>query len=158
MLILGLVLLAAGPSAATHERSVAQLADGVWLILATGDLVVHPVPYLGGGSEFPATLRALARIDASLLVPGHGEVLRDRTHLERVAAFQDEVVAAVTKFIRQTGKGKDLEAIQKAVEATVDVAGWRKTFAGDDKDGRELFDTFSYPGLLNAATAEVRAR
>jgi cyclase len=53
-------------------------------ILATGDLVDHPVPYLRGGfpAEQIATLEKLKAIDAETLVPGHGDVLHGKEYVQ----------------------------------------------------------------------------
>ena len=47
-------------------------------IVATGDLLDHPVPYMLGGfpREWIETLDALEKLGASTFVPGHGEVLQ----------------------------------------------------------------------------------
>ncbi len=62
-------------------------------ILATGDPLVHPLPY--GFGSFPAqwieTLDKVAAYDFELLVPGHGEVQRDIEYLrKRASGLMDE--------------------------------------------------------------------
>jgi hypothetical protein len=44
------------------------------------------------------------------------------------------------------------------VEQNVDVKAWRKKFAGDDPDEGEFFEVFAWPGLLEAAHAEMWPR
>jgi cyclase len=71
-------------------------------VLATGDLLVNPFPY-GTGSfygEWPDTLRKLAGIDASVIVPGHGEVERDQKYLGRMIALLDSVKSQVSESVR----------------------------------------------------------
>lgn len=133
-------------------------------IVVAGDLLDHPVPYLGGGypSELVWTLREMARLEPEVIVPGHGEVLRGdyaRVYLGRVAEFVQTVTAQVSREVHRVGNGpQNLEAVREAVLKSVDVAGWRQKFAGDDPDNRDFFDSFSLRGLVTAAYAEVWGR
>jgi cyclase len=137
----------------------------VWLpqerVLAAGDLVVHPVPYLGGGfpAEFVQTLGRLVALDPLLIVPGHGELLHGTAYPRMVAEFLAAVNAQVSAAVYRLGNGsRNLVDIQKAVEGSLDVAGWRQRFAGDDPDSRDTFDGFSFPGLVRASHAEIWRR
>jgi glyoxylase-like metal-dependent hydrolase (beta-lactamase superfamily II) len=130
-------------------------------IVATGDLLDHPVPYLGGGYpvDLLATLEGLARLDVDAIVPGHGAVLRDKAYLRQVIAFLREVIGAVDAEVHRQGNGpRNLEAVRKAVDQRVDVAGWRQRFAGDDREARDFFDGFSYAGLVTASYAQLWPR
>ncbi|HEU4412245.1 MAG TPA: MBL fold metallo-hydrolase [Polyangiaceae bacterium] len=130
-------------------------------ILAAGDLLDHPVPYLGGGYpvELLATLEGLARLDVDTIVPGHGAVLHGKAYLGQVTAFLREVIGAVDAEIHRQGNGpRKLEEVRKAVEQRVDVAAWRQRFAGDDREARDFFDGFSFSGLVTAAYAELWPR
>lgn len=129
-------------------------------ILITGDLLDHPVPYLGGGFPFElvSTLREMALLYAETIVPGHGDVLKGeegRAYIKLVADFVETVSDEVRKETYRLGNGSgNLEAVQKAVLNNIDMNAWRQKFAGDDKDNREFFDTFSMPGLIKAAYRE----
>lgn len=133
-------------------------------ILIAGDLLDHPVPYLGGGypSELVRTLQQMARLDAQTFVPGHGEVLQGaagKAYLGEVTEFVQTVAASVSRQVYLIGSGpRNLEAVREAVKKEVDVNAWRQKFAGDDEDNRALFDGFSFPGLVTAAYAEVWGR
>jgi glyoxylase-like metal-dependent hydrolase (beta-lactamase superfamily II) len=133
-------------------------------ILVAGDLLDHPVPYLGGGypSQLARTLKAMGQLDAQTIVPGHGEVLKGdyaRDYLNRVVDFVQAVVGEVSKEVYRTGNGpRNLEAVREAVLRTIDMKAWRQKFAGDDQDNRDFFDGFSLPGLITAAYAEVWGR
>lgn len=130
-------------------------------ILAAGDLLDHPVPYLGGGYpvELIATLESMARLDVETIVPGHGKVLHGKAYLAQVIDFLRAVVTEVDREIHRTGSGpRNLDAVKKAVLAKVDVAGFRQQFAGDDQDNRDFFDGFSLSGLITAAYAEMWPR
>jgi cyclase len=131
-------------------------------ILATGDLVDHPVPYLGGG--FPAeqitTLEKLKAIDADTLVPGHGDVLHGKEYVQLEIDFLTAVVQAIDQYIMGNGAGakRHLEEMRTFVEKNVDMSAWRQKFAGDDADARDFFDSFSGPGVVDAAHAEMWPR
>jgi glyoxylase-like metal-dependent hydrolase (beta-lactamase superfamily II) len=130
-------------------------------ILVAGDLLDHPVPYLGGGYplELIATLERMAALDFDTVVPGHGKVVRGKAYLGQVTDFLRAVVTQVDREIHRTGSGpRNLEAVKKAVLANVNVAAWRERFAGDDKDSRDFFDGFSLSGLITATYAELWPR
>jgi hypothetical protein len=46
----------------------------------------------------------------------------------------------------------------KAVEKGVDMRAWQQKFAGDDPNDRNFFEVFAWPGLLEAAHAEMWPR
>lgn len=133
-------------------------------ILIAGDLVDHPVPYLGGGypSDFIKTLQRMAQLDVQTIVTGHGDVLQGnygKTHLNRIIEFLQAVVEQVSLQVHRIGNGpRNLEAVREAVLKAIDMAAWRQKFAGDDKDNRDFFDGFSLPGVVTAAYAEVWGR
>ena len=83
----------------------------VWLpkerVLAAGDLVVHPVPYLGGGfpADFVRTLGRVVELDPLLIVPGHGELLRGTAYPRMLAEFIAAVNAQVSAAVYRLGNG-----------------------------------------------------
>jgi hypothetical protein len=119
------------------------------------------VPYLGGGfpSELVKTLRRMSQLDAAAIIPGHGDVLSGdyaRKYLAQVTDFVQAVVAEVGAEVYRRGNSpRNLEAVREAVMKTLDVAAWRQKFAGDDKENRDFFDSFSMPGLVTAAYREA---
>jgi glyoxylase-like metal-dependent hydrolase (beta-lactamase superfamily II) len=130
-------------------------------IIVAGDLLDHPVPYLGGGYplELIATLEAMGRLDAGTIVPGHGKVLHGRAYLDQVTEFLRFVVTEVDREIHRTGSGpRNLDLVKKAVLAKPEIATWRQRFAGDDKDNRDFFDGFSLSGLVTATYAALWPR
>jgi glyoxylase-like metal-dependent hydrolase (beta-lactamase superfamily II) len=133
-------------------------------ILIAGDLLDHPVPYLGGGypTELVATLRKMSQFDTQTFIPGHGESLQGETgrlYLNQVIDFIQAVISEVSRQVYLIGNGpRNLEAVREAVRKNIDFAAWRQKFAGDDKDSQDLFDTFSLPGVITAAYAEVWGR
>jgi cyclase len=129
-------------------------------IVVTGDLVDHPVPYMFSGfpSEYVRTLEELERLKYEVLVPGHGEVLRDaRAHeyVGALGAFTTAVIGAVEQQVAAIGTGQhNLASVREAVQKTFDVAPWRDRFAGSDPANRDFFET-AYTGLITAAHAEI---
>jgi glyoxylase-like metal-dependent hydrolase (beta-lactamase superfamily II) len=125
-------------------------------ILITGDLVDHPVPYFFGG--FPAdqvtTLDRLAAFDATTIVPGHGDVLRDKSFIFQMQQLLQAVNAEIEK---QINDGKTLEETQDIAPKNLDVAGWRRKFAGDDADSQTFFDQ-SFSALIKAAYNQIKMR
>ena len=129
-------------------------------ILISGDLIVHPVPYMFGGypSDFVKTLDKLNGMDFQTIVPGHGAVLRDqkgREYISLLGGFTRAVIQEVSKQINLIGNGqRNLEPVRQAVQKNFDASGWRQKFAGSDKDNQDFFDT-TYAGLITAAHAEI---
>ncbi|NOT07555.1 MAG: MBL fold metallo-hydrolase [Gemmatimonadales bacterium] len=130
-------------------------------LIATGDLLVHPVPYLAGGhpAELAAGLETIGRMDVSTIVPGHGEIQRDKAFLRSVAEFIRIVVAQVDKdfFTYGTSWG-NVAKIKESVTAAIDLPGWRQRFTKGDPDNASFFDNFTYPGLIEAAYAVAWGR
>lgn len=131
-------------------------------ILIAGDLVDSPVPYLYGG--FPveqiATLKRMDQLDFETLVPGHGDVLKGKSFVQQEIALIETVVAAMNREIGRTNSEPKTRfpEIKKAVEQAVDMRVWQQKFAGDDPREREFFEVFAWPGLLEAAHAELWPR
>jgi glyoxylase-like metal-dependent hydrolase (beta-lactamase superfamily II) len=130
-------------------------------ILIAGDLLDHPVPYLGGGypRELIATLEAMARLDFEYAVPGHGKVLRGKAHLEQIIGFLRFITTQVDREVHRTGSGpRNLDNVKKAILAMPDIGVWRQRFAGDDKENIDFFDGFALNGVITAAYAEIWPR
>jgi len=124
-------------------------------MLVAGDLVDHPVPYAFGGypGEWIGTLDRLAALDPLLVVPGHGEVLRGKGYIERVAGLIRGIRQQVNDLLEKNGSGFALDEVQKAI----DLGAARREFAGDDADNQEFFDA-SMASLIRTLYAELRAR
>jgi cyclase len=130
-------------------------------IVVTGDLLDHPVPYLGGGYpyELVKTLERLGQMDAQVFVPGHGEVLHGKGYLRMVIQFIKEVLVHVDREVynlevRSTG----LPDLQARIDRAFPWLKWQQRFAGDNPSNQEFFRTFSYPGLIKAAHADAWRR
>ena len=109
-------------------------------IVMTGDLVVHPIPYLYDGYpvEWIETLEKLAALDAGTIVPGHGSVMHDKTHILLIRDLLKSAVDQMNQKLRQTGPA--LARNLDEVKGAVDLSPFRHRFAGDDKDLGDEFD------------------
>lgn len=131
-------------------------------ILVAGDLVDSPIPFLYGG--FPveqiATLKRMEELEFETLVPGHGNVLKGKAFVQQEVQLLEVVVAAMNQEIGRTNAEpqKRFNEIRKAVEKSVDMKAWEQKFVGDDPDDRDFFEVFAWPGLLEAAHAEMWPR
>lgn len=123
-------------------------------ILATGDLLVHPVPFAYGSSiaEWVGTLKSLRALDADVIVPGHGPVMRDTVYLDLVIALFESLVAQVRAA---AARGLSLDDTRKAV----DLESFRSRLAGEDPVRRGVFaDSIVRVAIEQAYTAAKGAR
>lgn len=126
----------------------------VWLprerIVASGDLVVWPVPLVGGEQshigDWPATLEKLIALSPVTVVPGHGPVLRDLAYPRALVTLFESINAQV----RAAG-----EATLDAVRAKVDLALFRQRFAGESKVRRASFDTYVTGPAIESAWRDL---
>jgi cyclase len=125
-------------------------------ILCTGDLLDHPVPYLYGGlpTEQAATLGRMVELDATTIVPGHGDVQHDKSYIHLMIDLLNAVNASVEQAINL---GKTVEETQAFVSKDVNEASWRQKFTGANKEDGDAFDgTFS--SLVKNSYNLVKAR
>jgi Zn-dependent hydrolases, including glyoxylases len=131
-------------------------------IVVAGDLVDSPIPFFYGGFpiEQAITLRKLLELDFDTLVPGHGDVLKGKAFVQEEIAFIETVVDAMsTEIGRTTADPRTrMEQIKKIVEQNINIEDWRNKFSGGNPDNRDFFDTFSWPGLVEATHAEMWTR
>jgi cyclase len=125
-------------------------------ILVTGDLLDHPVPYMFGGFpvDFVNTLRAMSQLDAETIVPGHGDVLHDKSYIQQTM----ELMLAVNQEVeKEINDGKTLEEVQEGLPKIFDVKGWRQKFVGTNEDDSGFFDQ-SFAGLVKASYNQIKTR
>jgi glyoxylase-like metal-dependent hydrolase (beta-lactamase superfamily II) len=125
-------------------------------IMAVGDLLDHPVPYFFGGFpvDLVSTLQALAQLNADIIVPGHGDVLHDKTYIYQVIDFVKAVNWEVEKELND---GKTVEEVQAALPKAIDLETWRRKFAGTDQDDIDFFNA-SFDGLVKQSFAQIKMR
>jgi glyoxylase-like metal-dependent hydrolase (beta-lactamase superfamily II) len=118
-------------------------------ILVTGDIVVAPVPYFFAG--YPASrarsMRRLLELEIKTIVPGHGDVLQGKAYLRDVAEMIETIVGQVNAAVVRIGS---LSARLEDVRPQIDVAEYRRRFAGDNPNNQEYFDE-SIDGLIKDA-------
>ena len=131
----------------------------VWLpgerIVATGDLVVWPVPLVGSDQsqvrDWPATLDALIALDPTIFVPGHGPVLHNAGYPKEMrdlfASINTQVAAAVAR-------GESLEATRKSV----DLSAFRTQFAGESKVRQFAFGMYVVGPAVESSYRAATAR
>jgi len=125
-------------------------------VVMTGDLVDHPVPYLFGG--FPVdqvqTLQNLAALDATTIIPGHGDVLHDKTYIYLMIDLLKTVNAEIEK---EVNNGKKLPEVQESFQKSFDVKSWRDRFVGNNADDSSFFDQ-SFEGLVKKSFNQIETR
>ena len=112
-------------------------------IVAAGDLVVYPIPYIYDGypTEWIQTLQNLAQLDADSIVPGHGPILHEKTYVYLIRDLLKSAVDQVNAKLKQSGPAM-FRSLDE-VEASVDLTPFRQRFAGNDKDLAATFDEMS---------------
>jgi len=120
-------------------------------VLVTGDVVVHPIPYASACflGEWIGVLERLKGFDFRFLVPGHGEVQRDRAYVDRLIAALSEVRARVGPLARE---GRTLEEVR----GQVDLGDLQDRFAGDDAWKRFVMRAVFLGDVVKNAWQEAR--
>jgi cyclase len=132
-------------------------------IVMTGDLVVHPVPYMFGGypASFGETLKRLDQLNFETMIPGHGAVMRSekaRAYVRLLIEFIEAVTQQVSAEVHRLGSGAaNLPAVREGVQKKLDVQAWRRKFAGENKEEADAFDT-TFAAMITAAHAEINGR
>jgi len=105
-------------------------------VLLTGDLVVHPMPYASNShhvNSWIESLKTLSRLDADILVPGHGSVQHDKGYLNLVTELLQSVVRQVHEALQ---RGMTLEETRKFVN----LSTIRAKFTHDEPRLNFVFD------------------
>lgn len=148
-----------------REVSVQWLGRGntggdaiAWLpkerIVATGDLVVHPVPFVFDGypKEWARTLEKLAALGAQVIVPGHGEIQRDDAY---VLLLRD-LFRSVSQQV-EAELDRDFEVTLEDVRRKVDVTELRAAILARGADGPRFLDSI-LDKLVEFAWYEAKQR
>lgn len=119
-------------------------------VVATGDLVVAPVPYATASFVFDwiQTMKKLTSLEVTAIVPGHGPVMRDWSYANRVSDLLASVAKQATDCV---AAGLTLEDARKKI----DVSSFRTALAGDDAFQLRIFDTYFLPGAVERAYREA---
>ncbi|HKE56147.1 MAG TPA: MBL fold metallo-hydrolase [Pyrinomonadaceae bacterium] len=123
-------------------------------IVVSGDLVVFPIPLVGSTSyplEYGATLSKLLALNASIIIPGHGPVLRDQSYLKLMIrllnSIKEQVEAAVVR-------GETLEQTRKSVN----LEEFRHLFAGDSQHKSFIFQNYVFLPATAAAYRQLKEK
>lgn len=126
-------------------------------ILVTGDLLVHPLPFTLDGypTLWIRTLESMGQMDAQTIVPGHGQIMRDKTYLYNLRDLLKSAVEQVNAQLYRVGPA-EVHSVEE-VRGGVDLSSFRQKFAGDDKDLAQSFDDM-VNSLINLVFKEAALR
>lgn len=114
----------------------------MWLpeekIVATGDIVVHPVPYLFNvpPRKWSATLHNINALNYKILVPGHGDIQRDTSYVDLLIEFSDTIADQRDALLAEGLSEKD-------AMAKLDFSAFEERFTGGDAYLKFFFDAWS---------------
>jgi glyoxylase-like metal-dependent hydrolase (beta-lactamase superfamily II) len=123
-------------------------------IVATGDLIVWPVPFAFNSypAEWVAVLDSIAALRPAVLVPGHGPVFRDLSYLRRE---QTMLTAARDSGAAAAARG---DSLPKALREIRLEALKREAGGDDEKWLGWMFENFFRRPALAAAYGAAKAR
>lgn len=138
-------VLALGNAHTTGDLVVHVADAGVVFV---GDIIGWPVPLVGAEQsrvrEWSGTLKRIRDLDGSVLVPGHGPVMRDYAHLDRISTLMTTITRRVDEA---RARGETLESDR----SRIDLSDLRRQFAGDSPVHGALFDAYvAGPAVTNA--------
>lgn len=101
-------------------------------IVATGDLVVYPIPYMYDGypSEWIQTLDRLAALGATTFMLGHGPIMHDTAHIILIRNLLQSAVDQMTEQLRKTRPAM-FQSLDE-VKGSIDLTPFRQRFIGTD--------------------------
>ena len=137
-------VLALGNAHTTGDLVVHLPEQGVAFV---GDVVGWPVPLVGPEQsrvrEWPGTLTRIRNLKAAMVVPGHGPVMRDNAHIDRVI----NLMSTITRRVDEVRPGS---ASLEAARDRLHLSDLRRQFAGDSEVKGALFDGYvAGPAVVN---------
>jgi cyclase len=128
-------------------------------LLVTGDLLTWPIPYMRMSfpHEWVEVLRTMSRMDATTIVPGHGQVLHDKTYLNQVIALLASVIEQVHEQAPKIGFDSRSK-VPKAEDLHIDLEPFRKSMAGDDPGNNDFWQRIVNPGMIGGVNQGVVGR
>jgi cyclase len=119
-------------------------------IVATGDLVVAPVPYATNvyAQEWVKTLDRLMALPATTILPGHGPVMRDWSYVQRVKGALVDTIAGVA-----TARKEGLTLAQTTER--VQLPELRDSFVQGIETRRQGYEAFFRPTLIRNVWEEL---
>lgn len=121
-------------------------------IVATGDLVVFPVPFAFYSylNEWPRTLRNLMSLDAATIMPGHGPIMTNWNYVNQLIPLFESTWQQVSRAVASGVTNLD------SVRTRVNLDQYRDQFGGTDARNRQQFDNFYMRPAVEAAFRELR--
>ena len=80
----------------------------------------------------------MARLDADVIVPGHGEVMRDKNYLYNVRDLLESAVAQVDRQLRRIGPA-EVNTVEQVI-GSVDLTPFKPKFIGGNESLNKDFD------------------
>ncbi len=124
-------------------------------ILITGDIVISPIPLVGGDQSHVAdwgpTIKKLRALKANAIVPGHGPVLRDDRQLELLSRMFVSITEQTQAGI---AKGESLEEIRKSV----DLDEFKTALGGNSTLRKILFVNYVRQPSTASAYGDLRGK
>jgi glyoxylase-like metal-dependent hydrolase (beta-lactamase superfamily II) len=124
-------------------------------VVITGDLVVWPIPYVGAEQshigEWSATLEKLLMLRPSVIVPGHGPVMRDISYVKLIAGMFASIKSQTEAAAR---RGETLEQARRSVS----LEEFRRQLAGESQFRNVLFRSYVAGPAVAAAYREATAQ
>lgn len=120
-------------------------------IAACGDLIVLPVPLIGSTSyplEYGATLENLLKLNAQIIIPGHGAVQRDDSYIRLMIRLLNSIKQQTEAAVQ---RGESLEQLRKSVN----LEEFRKAFAGDSQHKSFIFQNYVFLPATAAAYRQL---
>jgi cyclase len=120
-------------------------------ILITGDLLAYPLPYMRMTfpHEWVEVLRRMSRLEANYIVPGHGIILQDKTHMNDVIALLDSVIRQVHEQAPHVSRLEDLH---------VDIESLRRKMTGGNPVDESFWNRIVNPGMIDGIAQGVVGR
>jgi cyclase len=116
-------------------------------IVASGDLIVAPVPLVGTTSyplEYGATLENLLRLKAKIIIPGHGAVQRDDNYARLMIRLLNSIKQQAESAVK---RGETLDQLRKSVN----LDEFRREFAGASQHRALIFQNYVFLPATAAA-------
>jgi glyoxylase-like metal-dependent hydrolase (beta-lactamase superfamily II) len=132
-----------------HSAGDVIVRDSSANVIAAGDLVIWPVPFVGSTSQpgnFANALDSLLALRPAAILPGHGPLLRDTAYVHDVARMLKSIRSQVA---RSRANGDSLAATRRAV----DLSEFRALFGGTSKLRLGLFDNYVRSSAIAAEYA-----
>ena len=128
-------------------------------VLITGDLLTWPIPYMRMSfpREWVEVLRTMSRMNADFIVPGHGVVLRDKTHMYEVISLLDSVIRQVHEQASKVAFDSQAKVF-KVEDLHVDIESFRQHMTGGDPSNSDFWERIVNPGMIGGVNQGVVGR